>query len=158
MASKTCPSCGADVPAAAPVCKHCFHDFNEVPERKTSPVIIVLGFLVAMAVVGAGLFAHLYYNNAAEHIVVDAETQSIVMTRTTASGTTTDRVPFSDVTKVEHVMGGEHAMFEVDAITSDGRRVCIQTSDAPLTGAAEHIAAVIGKPMEDIRNIKTFGD
>ncbi|MCK6502353.1 zinc ribbon domain-containing protein [Myxococcota bacterium] len=158
MATKTCPSCGADVPTAANVCKHCFHDFNEVVQKKTNPLVIMLGFLVAMAVVGAALFAHLYYNNAAERIVVDAETQSIVISRTTASGTTTDRIPFSDVQKIEHVMGGDKAMFEVVAITSDGERVIIQTSDKPLLGHAEHIAAVVDKPWEDIRTIKTFGD
>ncbi|NOY26469.1 MAG: hypothetical protein GXP62_11405 [Oligoflexia bacterium] len=155
---KTCPSCSSDVPNAANVCKHCFRDFNEVVEKKTNPLIIMLGFLVAMAVVGAGAFAHLYYNNTAERTVVDAETQSIVITRTTASNTTTERVPFSDITKVEHVMGGKKAMFEVVAVTDKGERVVIQTSDAPLNGNAEHLAAVMDKPLENIRNIKTFGD
>ncbi|RME23967.1 MAG: hypothetical protein D6798_12375 [Deltaproteobacteria bacterium] len=158
MATKTCPSCGAEVPQAAAVCKHCFHDFNEVVQKKTNPMVIMLGFLVAMAVVGAAAFAHLYYNNAAERIVVDAETQSIVVTRTTAAETTTERINFDDVEKIEYVFGGEHAMFEVVAVTRDGRRVVIKAGDAPLKGHAEHIAAVIDAPLEEIRNIKTFGD
>lgn len=158
MASKTCPSCGAEVPTAANICKHCFHDFNEVVEKKTNPLVIVLGFLVAMAVVGAAVFAHLYYYNAAERIVVDAETHSIVVTRTTAAKTTTDRIDFAEVQKIEHVMGGDEAMFEVVAVTSDGQRVVIKTSDAPLKGHAEHIASIVDKPLEEIRNIKGFGD
>lgn len=158
MATKTCPSCGADVPTAANICKHCFHDFNEVAEKKSNPLVILLGFLVAMSIVGAAVFAHLYYYNAAERIVVDAETQSIVITRTTAAKTTTDRIDFSQVTKIEHVMGGDSAMFEVVAVTGDGQRYVIKTSDAPLKGHAEHIAAVVDKPLEEIRNIKGFGD
>lgn len=158
MATKTCPSCGADVPSVASVCKHCFHDFTEVQPKRTNPLVIILGFLVAMAVVGAAAFAHLYYNNAAERIVVDAETQSIVITRTTASGTTTDRVPFSDVQKIEHVIGGKKSMFEVVAVTTDGDRVIVQSGEQPMVGHAEHIAQVIGKPWEEIKNIKAFGD
>lgn len=158
MATKTCPSCGADVPTAANICKHCFHDFNEVVEKKSNPLVILLGFLVAMAIVGSAVFAHLYYYNAAERIVVDAETQSIVITRTTAAKTTTDRIDFSDVQKIEHIMGGDQAMFEVVAVTGDGERYIIKTSDAPLHGHAEHIASVVDKPLEEIRNIKGFGD
>ncbi|MCB9777492.1 MAG: hypothetical protein H6742_02915 [Alphaproteobacteria bacterium] len=158
MATKTCPSCGAEVPTVAAVCKHCFHDFNEVPEKKTNPIVIFLGVLVLMSVVGAGLFAHLYYTNAAEKTVVDQETQSIVITRTTAAKTSTERITFAEVAKIEHVMGGDTAMFEVVAVTDDGQRVVIQTSDRPLKGHAEHIAAVMDKPLEEISNIKTFGD
>ena len=35
MATKTCPSCGEDVPVVADRCKHCFHDFNEAPPKKS---------------------------------------------------------------------------------------------------------------------------
>ena len=45
MSTKTCPSCGADVPEAAPRCKHCFHDFTEVPQRSSSGL---MGLLVEL--------------------------------------------------------------------------------------------------------------
>jgi hypothetical protein len=156
--TKTCPSCGTDVPAVASTCKNCFHDFNAVVEKKTNPLVIMLGFLVAMAVVGAAAFAHLYYYNAQENIVVDGETQSIVVTRVTASKTTSERIPFADVVKIEHVMGGESAMFEVIAVTNDGERILVQQSDKPIKGHAEHVATIVGKPFEEVRQIKTFGD
>lgn len=158
METKTCPSCGTDVPSVASTCKSCFHDFNAVVEKKTNPLIVLLGTLVLMSVVGAAAFAHLYYYNAQENIVVDAETQSIVVTRVTASKTTSDRILFSDVVKVEHVMGGESAMFEVIAVTNTGERVLVQQSDKPIRGHAEHIASIIDKPFEEISTIKTFGD
>ena len=158
METKTCPSCGTDVPSVASTCKNCFHDFNAVVEKKTNPLIIMLGFLVAMAVVGAAAFAHLYYYNAQENIVVDAETQSIVVTRVTASKTTSERIPFSDVVKVENVMGGDTAMFEVVAVTTSGERVLVHQSDKPIGGHAENYAKIMDKPLEEVRTIKTFGD
>ncbi len=158
METKTCPSCGADVPAVANTCKHCFHDFNAVVEKKTNPLVILLATLLAMAVVGAGLFAHKYYYNATESIVVDGETKSIVITKVTASKTTTDRIPFANVAKIEHVMGGEKAMYEVVAVTTQGERIIVQQSDKPIRGHAEHVANIVDKPFEEVRNIKGFGD
>ena len=159
MATKTCPSCAAEVPVAASRCKYCFHDFTEAPPKKKSGLIGLAALLALMAIIGTGTLGYVYYYQAAERTVVDQETKSIVITRTTATGTSTERVDFDSVVKVEHVMGGENATFEVVAVTSDGDRVIIKQSDEkPLKGDAEHIASVIGKPMEEVRNIKTFGD
>ena len=159
MATKTCPSCAAEVPVAASRCKYCFHDFTEAPPKKKSGLIGLAALLALMAIIGTGTLGYVYYYQAAERTVVDQETKSIVITRTTATGTSTERVDFDRVVKVEHVMGGENATFEVVAVTSDGDRVIIKQSDEkPLKGDAEHIASVIGKPMEEVRNIKTFGD
>ena len=93
-------------------CKHCFHDFDEKPKKNTGPVVL-LGFVAAMAVIGAGTFWWVFHNQSQERIVVDAETQSIVITKTSGSGVDSTRVAFSDVEKVEHVMGGDNATFEV---------------------------------------------
>lgn len=159
MATKTCPSCGADVPVAATRCKHCFHDFTEEPAKKNHGLTWLLALFAVMLVFGAATLGYVYYNNAAENIVVDAETHSIVITRTSSQGITTQRIPFDSIAKIEHVMGGKRDMFEVVAVTTDGERYIIQRSDEkPLTGHAEHVAAVVGKPYEEVRNIKTFGD
>ena len=56
-------------------------------------------------------------------------------------------------------MGGDEAMFEVVAVTLTGGRYTVQQSnDAPLSGSAEHIASVIGKPLVQVKNVKGFGD
>ncbi len=158
MATKSCPSCSAEVPVEASRCKHCFHDFTEDPPKKSGPLVL-LGFLAAMLVVGGATLAYIFHFNAAERIVVDQETHSIVITRTASTGTDTERVSFDRVSKVEHVMGGEDAMFEVVAVTADGKRYVVQSSDdKPLTGHAQHIAAVIDKPFVEVKNIKGFGD
>ncbi len=159
MATKTCPSCSEDVPVAATRCKHCFHDFTEQPVKKGSTMLLMLGFLLAMAVTGAGTFAYIFHFNSQDNVVVDAETQSIVFTRTSASKTETERLTFAEVTKLEHVTGGDDSMFEVVAITTTGERYVINQSDeGPLQGYAEHISAIMDKPMEEVRTIKTFGD
>ncbi len=159
MATKECPSCGAEVPAVAQRCKHCFHDFTETPKKKNKGLVVLLGFIAAMAIIGAGTMSWVFYFSGSEKVVVDAETQSVVITHKTATATSTDRIPFSDIAKVEHVMGGDHAMFEVVLVTKNGDRYTIkQSSDKPLVAHAEHVAAVIGADFEQVRNIRTFGD
>lgn len=156
--TKTCPSCGAEVPEAAFRCKHCFHDFTEEPKKRSGLVGLLIS-VAAMAVVGLATFAYIFHYSAAEKIVVDAETQSIIITRKTATKTSTERVEFAKVEKVEHVMGGSKAMFEIVAVTLDGSRYIVERSDdKPLKGKAEHVAAVMKKPYEEVRNIKGFGD
>ncbi len=110
MAQKDCPSCGASVPVEAFRCKHCFHDFTEKPKKNTGPVVL-LGFIAAMAVIGAGTFWWVFNNQSQERIVVDAETRSIVITKTSGAGVDSTRVSFDAIEKVEHVMGGDSAMF-----------------------------------------------
>lgn len=158
MSTKDCPSCGAVVPVAAARCKHCFHDFSEKPKKNSGPLVL-LGFLALMAIIGSGTLWYVYTQRAQERIVVDEETQSIVITRKTASSTDTERVAFDRIEKIEHVMGGDRAMFEVVAVTLDGKRYIIkQSEDAPLTGHAEHIASVVDKPYVPVKNVRGFGD
>ena len=81
------------------------------------------------------------------------------MTRTSANGTTTERVDFASIEKIEYIMGGDTKTFEVVAVTPKGERYIIQASgDKPLKGDAQHVAAVMDKPLVEISNIVTFGD
>jgi hypothetical protein len=158
VATKSCPSCGAEVPVEAHRCKHCFHDFNEVAQKKAGPMVLLF-FLAAMLVIGGGVLAWVFQSRAAEFIVVDEETRSIVITRKSATETDTTRVSFDKVEKVEHVMGGEDSMFEVVAVTLDGGRYVIQSSDEkPLVGHAQHVAQVIDKPFVEVKNVRGFGN
>ncbi len=158
MSKKDCPSCGAQVPVEAHRCKHCFHDFSETPKRKTGPVVF-LGFVAAMMCAGAGLTWYNYQEQALDRILVDPETRSIVVARKTAETMDSERVGFDRIEKVEHVMGGEESMFEVVAVTLEGQRYVVQSSDErPLTIAAQQIAQVIGKPLVEVNKVKGFGN
>ena len=126
--TKNCPSCAEEVPVDAARCKHCFHNFNEEVVEKKSPLMGLLVLLLAMFVVGMGAFGYIYYFNEAEKIVIDEETQSVVITRVSASKTTTDRIKFADIVKVEHIMGGESATFETLVILTSGERVVLNQS------------------------------
>jgi len=39
--TKTCPSCGAEVPSSAFRCKDCFHDFNAQKGRNWGPIMLL---------------------------------------------------------------------------------------------------------------------
>lgn len=158
MENKTCPSCGADVPAVATRCKNCFHDFTEEPVKKSNPLLGLLTLVLVLLVIGGASLGYIFYRTA-ERAVVDEETQSIVFTRKSAMKTETERVAFASVVRVEHVIGGENAMFEVVAVTQDGKRYIIEQSrENPLRGKAEHIAAVLEKPYEEVKNVRGFGE
>ena len=153
MKMKDCPSCGAMVPTVARLCKHCFHDLQAEPPKKTTSNTIIgfLALLIILGGMGTATFSYIYNTNAAEKIVVDAETQSLVLTRTTASGTTTTRVNFADITKVEYVKSpGE---FSVVAVTKTDDRYTIQISGKPIDGQAAHVADVIDTPMVEVNNL-----
>lgn len=158
MATKDCPSCGAMVPTAAARCKHCFHDFTEAPPKKANGVVGFLGLVAAMAVVAGLVFWFVQGRAAAERIVIDEETSSIVFTKKYADRTETNRVRFDEVVKIEVVMGGEYT-WEVVAVTLDGERHTLNVSDdASLQGYAEHVSSVMEKPLERIDEARGFGD
>ena len=159
MATKTCPSCGEEVPVVAARCKSCFYDFNEEPEQNKSGMMGLLVLFAAMAMVGMGVFWYLHTQVAAERVVVEEETQSIIITRKSAAKTEATRVAFNEVTRVEYVLGGETAMYEIVAVGINGERYVVQASDdAPLDVRAEHVARTMDKPFERVKNVKTFAD
>jgi hypothetical protein len=158
---KTCPSCGSDVPAAASSCKHCFYDFSAEAEgaRKSTNVVGLLGFVLLLALLALGTVAWVLSTQEAQKVVVDQESQSIIYTRTSGSGTKTDRIPFDRITKVQHVIGGKDSMYEVVALSSDGKRYLIMESESEgLAGDAAHMAKVMSKPYEEVNNVPGFGE
>ena len=68
-------------------------------------------------------------------------------------------IPFSEVTRVEYVLGGDTAQYEIVAVGINGDRYVVQASDdSPLDGRAEHVARTMVKPFEKVKNVKTFAD
>lgn len=158
MSKKECPSCGAEVPVEAHRCKHCFHDFAEQPKSKSGPVVF-LGFVAAMMVVGAGITYSNYAAQRSDRVVIDQETRTFVVATTSTAGVDSERVSFDAVTKLEHVMGGDSAQFEVVAVTKEGARYVLQRSEErPLTIQAQHFSKVLGKPLVEVSNFKGFGE
>ena len=151
MNMKDCPKCGATVPAVARLCKHCFHDFQAEPKKSSNNLVGFLVLLVLLAGIGTATFGYIVNTNAAEEIVIDPETQSIIITRTTANGTTTTRLHFEDIAKIEYIKSP--GQFEVVAITTDDTRYTIQQSEQPLESDANGKARVIDCPLVEVNNM-----
>lgn len=155
MATKTCPSCDAEVPAAAGRCKECFHDFNEIQAKSGGPLVL-LGALAAMLSIGAIAFYFIASKPLDQRILVDGETQSVVWTTTYRNGVETTRLEWKDVIKLEHVTSsaGTH---QIVAVTTDGDRRTIEVSDeGSLRGTAEHYAKLMDKPLDLVDNTRGF--
>jgi len=159
MATKTCPSCSEEIPVVAARCKSCFYDFNEEPTASKGGNMGLLVLFAAMSLVGFSVFWYLNTQVAAERVVIEEETQTIIITRKSASKTEATRVSFKDVQKIEYVLGGDSALYEIVAVGHDGSRHIIQSSDdSQLDGRAEQVSRTMEKPLERVKNIKTIGD
>ncbi len=160
MSTKSCPSCGSEVPAAASRCKHCFHDFSEAPAKSGNAGL--LGFLVMLLVmvgIGYGVFFFVNSRAATENIVIDEESASIVFTKTFTDHIETERITFDEIAKVEYRIGGQDATFVVRVVTLDGRERNLKLSDdKQLSGYAEHVAHLMEKPMVEKKLQRGFGD
>lgn len=156
MQTKTCPSCGAEVPAAASRCRECLHDFDEPVRKAGGGAMPLLIAVAAMAIVGAATFWYLSQQPTDQRILVDEESHTIQwVTRYQDGKLSTDRLPFSDVEKVVYVVTstGSH---EIYAVTRTGERKLIQQHpDRNLQLDAQNYADVMDKPMEV--EDKTFG-
>jgi hypothetical protein len=162
VSKKTCPSCGAEVPSAASRCKHCFHDFGagEDAPRKTSGVIILLVLIVALLGAGFGIATYAQKNIfVKQNIVIDQETESVIWTRTTTDGMSTERLPFSEIKELEFVIGGKKATWVVYAVKNDGEKKLLhQSNEGTLEGYADHLSHVMKKDLVEVRNMKNFDE
>ncbi len=153
MTTKTCPSCGTEVPESAQRCKQCFHDFNEatpLSRRLVGPLILLAAF-AGMAVVAVIALAVILSYPTEQKILVDEATQSIVTITQYRTRRVTDRVRWDEVERLEHVERmGE---YEIRAIGKDGLATTIERSEQPLEGAAENYASLMGKPLSKISEL-----
>jgi hypothetical protein len=156
VADKTCPSCGAEVPSVAKRCRECFHDFTEDSGPKTNNgPLLLLGALATMAVLGAVTLGVITQFPLDQRIQVNQESGYIITTTQYVSGIATDRVPFSDVAAIEHIIVG-NGTFEVVAIKQDGGRLLIAKSKESQKGMAEKYAMVMDKPFTEVDNSTGF--
>lgn len=147
-ATKECPSCGTEVPTAATRCKVCFHDFTEEPPPKSSPLILLAAFAI-MVLIAAAALGYAVMLPLEKRILVDEGTESIVFVTKYRTGEQTDRLPWSRIGKLEHVVTSD-GRFELVAVDLDGERHLIEESSQPLRGNAERYGELMGKPVDYI--------
>lgn len=148
--SKTCPSCQAEAPLSATRCKSCFHDFSA--RRWSFGPAAVFGAMAFMMFLAALLFTVIGTFPVDERVLVSAETNSIVIITKYRSGDTTDRIPFSDVIKLEHGLNNNN--YEITAVTLSGERRVIATGSDSLMPKADGFALMMGgKPVERLDEV-----
>lgn len=150
MATRNCPSCGAEAPLSAHRCKQCFNDFST--RRASWGPVLILGVLAFMSFVAAIAFIVASLGPLDQRVLVSAETKSIVIATKYDSGVETRRIPFTDVVKLQHVPVTEG--FNVVAITTDGEHTVIQTDREPLYDKADQYAKMMGKTYERVGEIE----
>jgi len=152
MSTKECPSCGTMVPESATRCKSCFHDFDEDEVKQSfnwAGPLALLGAFAAMALIGSGTLYYIVSQPIEEKILVDESQSAVIWTRQYRTGPQTERVRFSDISKLEYVVRSNGG-FEIAAITNAGSRHIIHEGKAPLKSEAAHYAQVMEKPLEEI--------
>ncbi|MFT7521328.1 MAG: hypothetical protein ACI9MC_003479 [Kiritimatiellia bacterium] len=156
MATKTCPSCGTDVPSVAKRCRECFHDFTSQHHKPNSNVLLVLlGFLAIASLLGAGTLFAITTFRLDQKIQVNQESHYIITTTRYVGGISTDRVAFADIASVEHTIVG-NGWYLVVAIKTDGTRMIIEKGKKPRKGIAERYAKVMTKPFIEVDNTTGF--
>ena len=157
MNTKSCPSCGADVPTVAKRCRECFHDFRPDPEKKSgsNALLMLLGFLALMSVLGAATLGAITTFPLDQQIQVAGESKYIIITTQYVSGLSTERIPFSKVREIEHIIVG-NGTFEIWAHLDGGGQVLINRSKKSRKADADAYASVIGKPFRETDNTTGF--
>ncbi len=150
MSTKFCPNCGAEVPAIANLCKHCFHDFNVKLPKKKSPWWSLLFLFFGCSIVLAMAFAYVNDAQRSYRVAVDEETASMVFTTTFGNGSTSaERVYFKDISKIEYVKNTRPRPFEIAVITVSGDRLVYQQGADDLDLAALALRDMTGRPLEE---------
>ena len=122
--------------------------FKELLPRKGSIAFVILG-LVALL-----LTRHLATSHIQKRFVLDVETKSIVIAESTKDGTSVERLPFDKIVKLEHVIGGEEAKYEIVAVAENGDRLILNKADASLKMSAKTMSEKSGINLVEVNNTR----
>ncbi len=147
MEMKTCPSCGAEVPAPASTCKTCFHDFKATAKQKSSSPLLILVAVAAVVVIAAGALWSKTQVELGSRVLIDSTSSSVQMIREFSDGKTeTASVPFDQIASVEFVEDLPDGT--IFLITTSGERVKLAHGDPrELKLKASDYAEAVGKPL-----------
>ena len=134
--NKLCPSCMKEAPSYAVLCKYCEFDFKTHESPRKFPLGLSIGALI-LGLSALLITRHLATSHIAKRYVLDVETQAIIIAESSREGTTAKRLPFDQVTQLEHVTGGTEGKYEIVAVISNGDRLILKTGDESLKRNAE---------------------
>ncbi|TVQ92698.1 MAG: zinc ribbon domain-containing protein [Deltaproteobacteria bacterium] len=153
MNTKTCPSCGAEVPTVAKRCRDCFHDFRPKSGGSSwsTAVLVLTGCVAIMAVLGAVTLGAITNFPLEEQLQVNKETRYVIATTQYVSGVRTSRVSFDEISHVEHLIVG-NGNFEIRAHKQSGGYLTLARSKKSRKHDAENFANLMGKRFEETDN------
>ena len=156
--NKTCPECSAEVPGFVRRCKHCHHDFEDGTRKKGGLPIWPGAMLFILASTAMFSTRHLASSHIVKQYVFDQETEALIIGENSKEGLTSSRVPFTDISQIEHVIGGDEALYEMVAVVKNGERLIVKKSREPLQMEAESIARNIDVPFSNVNNTRLGRD
>lgn len=148
--TKNCPACGQDVPDYAKLCKHCFHDFSNQSQRRF-PLGLSVSLFVLSLIAMFGI-EHLASSQMVKRYNLFPEAQALLIASSSRAGITADRIPFSDITHLEHITGGDTHQYEIVAVIKNGDRIMLQGSDDKLINQAEDMAKKTDLILKKVQN------
>ena len=138
--------------------KSCFYDFID-DEKKPSafPLALSVG-LFLLCLIAFFSAQHLVSSHVISQYVFDEETRSLIVGNNSNVGLSVERISFDDITKIEHVIGGKNATYEIVAVLRDGKRLIVRQSRDSLSIHAENISRNIKVPYSSVNNTRIGRD
>ena len=149
--NQPCPNCGSNIPYYAFRCKHCFHDLQTSTKNRKTPVALFAGLFV-LGLVAMQMTQYIAESRESTNYVFDQESSAMLIMQKTKKGLNADRLPFTKINSIEHVTGGEQAMYEIWVSTGNGDRFLVNKSQSPLTQQGQSTARLIGKKLTETNN------
>jgi len=146
LVNKTCNSCGSDVPHYVTRCKHCFNDFRDQNRKKKTNLILPL-LVFSLGFMGFVTTQKMAKTQISKQSIVEQESESLIMIEMGIEGPISNRVPFSDITSLEYVLGGDSQIYELFIIDSKGEKKLIFGSGDSIKKRADQMAEMMNKKL-----------
>ena len=166
METKTCASCGEEVPTEAMNCRFCMYDFSADAAPKSAGPLKYLAGLAFLALLAALTMVYINAKNlVVTNVLVNEGSEQIIITKNFKDHIETTTIEFNKIERLELVMGGSRFTWEVKVVDLAGTRHLIREDDKPLRSYAETVATIIGKKtsgspiqVKEVKKLKGFGD
>lgn len=120
-------------------------------------MLMLLGFLGVMAVLGAVTMGTITTFPLDQKIQVHEETGYVITTTQYVSGVQTDRVPFSELERIEYIIVG-NGTFEILAHRKSGGTLLLSRSKKQRRADAQTYAEVMDMPFTETNNSRAGFD
>ena len=86
--------------------------------------------------------------------IVEQESESLIIIEMGISGPISTRIPFSDITSLEYVLGGDSQLYELFFVDNSGEKTLIFGSSDSIKQRAEQMAEMMSKKLKITNNTR----